>query len=69
MNNLNELKLMESQINQIFQIIENAENREISKIAAETLANKCLDNAFTIFIIFKNFLEYSYWQVWGFFSL
>lgn len=50
---------MEAQINQIFQIIETAENREISKIAAETLANKCLDNPFTIYIIFKNFLLYS----------
>lgn len=50
---------MEAQINQIFNIIESAENREISKIAAETLANKCLDNPLTIFIIFKNFLDFS----------
>ncbi len=50
---------MEAQINQIFQIIETAENREISKIAAETLANKCFDNPFAIFIIFKNFLDFS----------
>jgi len=59
MNNLNELKLMEAQINQIFHIIETAENREISKIAAETLANKCLDNPLAIYIIFKNFLDFS----------
>jgi hypothetical protein len=59
MNNSNELKLMEAQISKIFKIIETAENREISKIAAETLANKCLENPYAIYVIFKNFFEFS----------